>query len=521
MPSMFSWLRPTRGRKLRIAYGRIAQETNALSPVLTELSDFASTHLFRGEELAARVAPGGEEAPGFLRRAELAGFLDAVRADGNVEAIPTLSAWAVPSGPLSIACFEALVSELEERLRAAMPLDGVFLSLHGAMGLLGRNDPETTLLRRVRAVVGDVPIAATLDLHANLTAARIATGALFVAYRTNPHRDHVATARRAGALLFRAARGEVRPVVAWRSLPMVLGGGNTFDFSAPMRGLYRHAARLERSGLLSASVLPVHPWLREPEVGWSTIAIADADAALAESAAQDLADRAWPLRTQLPPTFPDARAAVAIARDKTWARRLGVVMLSDASDVVSAGAPGENLVLVEELWRRGGGMRAYAAVRDPALVAELAATAIGTSLAVRIGGRLDPDRNPPLHARARLVARDRMDGVGARVHLRLEPEDAEGGTVELVVTEGPALAVRPDFFTRLGLPIGEADVVVVKNFFPFHLFYARWERGFVYVRTGGVTDFDAALTLPFAGPVWPKQRLSDWLGEDQRRRALG
>jgi hypothetical protein len=106
------------------------------------------------------------------------------------------------------------------------------------------------------------------------------------------------------------------------------------------------------------------------------------------------------------------------------------------------------------------------------------------------------------------------------VHLRLEPETSEGGTVELIVTEGPALAVRPEFFTSLSLPIGDADVVVVKNFFPFHLFYARWERSFVYVRTGGVTDFDAALTLPFAGPVHPKDRIDDWVFEDRRRRGL-
>lgn len=507
-------------RPLRIAYGRIAQETNALSPVLTELSDFESAHLHRGEAIAKMAGPGGNEAPGFLKRAELAGFLDAVRADGDVEAIPTLSAWAVPSGPLSVRCFEALVGELEARLRAAMPLDGVFLSLHGAMGLDGRNDPETELLQRVRRVVGDVPIAATLDLHANLSQARIDTGALFVAYRTNPHRDHVAAACRAGKLLFRAARRQIRPVVAWRTLPMVLGGGNTFDFAAPMRGLYRRAARLEKEGLLSASVLPVHPWLREPEVGWSTVAIADGDQALAEAAAQELADRAWSVRHQLPPAFPSARDAVALAKTKTWARRLGVVMLADASDVVSAGAPGESLVLIEELWRHGGGMRAYAAVRDPVAVKELGAAPLGAPTEVRLGGRLDPARNRPLSVRATLIARDRMDGIGARAHLRLEPETTDGGRVELVVTEGPALAVRPEFFTSLSLPIGDADVVVVKNFFPFHLFYARWERSFVYVRTGGVTDFDAALGLPFAGPVHPKDRIDDWVFEDRRRRGL-
>ena len=65
------------------------------------------------------------------------------------------------------------------------------------------------------------------------------------------------------------------------------------------------------------------------------------------------------------------------------------------------------------------------------------------------------------------------------------PVTPGGGRVALVVTDGPALAVKPLFFTSIGLSMSDADVVVVKNFFPFHIFYARWERSFVYVRTGG------------------------------------
>ncbi len=504
-------------KRLRIAYGRIAQETNALSPVLTELSDFQAMHLFRGEALAEQVAR--YEAPGFLKRAELAGFLDAARRDGAIDAIPTLSAWAVPSGPLSRPCFDALVDELCARLKAALPLDGVFLSLHGAMGLDGSHDPETELLTRVRAVVGAIPIAASLDLHANLSAARIATGTLFVGYRTNPHRDHAATAGRAARLLFATVRGEVRPTVAWRSLPMLLGGGNTMDFSAPMRGIYRRARSLERGRLLSCSVFPCHPWLAEPEVGWATLAISDGDRALAEDAAHDLAVRSWDVRHQMPPTFATADEAVDHCLRARWARRLGVVMLSDASDVVSAGAPGENLELVRALLARGTGLRIYAAVRDPDAVRSLSSATLGSTLEVTLGGKLDPSRNAPLSVRARLVARDTMQGIGDRALLELG-DPGDGARVALVVTDGPPLAVKPEFFERLGLPIGAADVVVVKNFFPFHLFYARWERSFLYVRTAGVTDLDAALTLDFAGPVHPKDRLDEWYLEDRRRRGL-
>jgi microcystin degradation protein MlrC len=189
---------------------------------------------------------------------------------------------------------------------------------------------------------------------------------------------------------------------------------------------------------------------------------------------------------------------------------------------VSAGAPGENVVLVEKLLTRGRGLRVYAAMRDPALVRSLVSTPLDSTLEVTLGGKLDPDRNAPLTVRARLRARDAMPGIGDRVLLELG-EDGAGARVALVVTDGPPLAVKPEFFERFGLSIGAADVVVVKNFFPFHLFYARWERSFLYVRTSGVTDLDAALGLDFAGPVHPKDQLDDWVAEDRRRRgfALG
>jgi hypothetical protein len=132
------------GAILRIAYGRIAQETNALSPVPTEIADFRRTHWFEGVELHRRTGPMAMEAPGFLRQAELSGFRTAVsrHGEGRVETVPLLSAWAIPGGPLSVECFETLRDRLLAHLELAWPVDAVFLSMHGAMGAVGRADPR-------------------------------------------------------------------------------------------------------------------------------------------------------------------------------------------------------------------------------------------------------------------------------------------------------------------------------------------------------------------------------------------
>ena len=173
----------------RIAFARIMQETNALSPVPTTLADFDTSHALAGDALLRAVTDGPEVA-GFIKRAELAGFVQAARARrAEIEPIPIISAWASSGGPLSLACFEALEARLIDGLRAAGRVDAVYLALHGAMGVHGVPDCESRLLRSVRDVIGGVPLVVSHDLHANITRARVDACDALVAYQTNPHRD--------------------------------------------------------------------------------------------------------------------------------------------------------------------------------------------------------------------------------------------------------------------------------------------------------------------------------------------
>ncbi len=513
-------------RVLRLAYGRISQETNAFSPVLTTLEDFRQTHFFEGEELAERCRWLGTEAPGFARNAELSGFVAGALAaadarDVVVELVPLLSAWTVPSGPLTRACFDELVARMAERLRAAGPLDGVYLSLHGAMGvadlpLPDAEGPESEILRRLREVVGDaLPFGITLDLHGNVTKGLLDRVQLVQGYRTNPHRDHADVGARIGRLLVRTALGEIRPRISWRSLPMLLGGSPTLDFWPPMRSLFRRMDELEESNprVLGATVMSVHPWNAHRELGWSTLVVTDDARDLGERCAEELADRCWAVRDALPPRFAGPSEAIAAARTKSH-RALRLAVFSDASDVVSAGAPGESTALLRALISEAAGLVSYVPLRDPELVARLwREHKVGERVEVTLGGKLDPRRNEALSASAELVGMPTSHGLGRMAVLRI-------GDVYVVVVEGPALAMSPAFYRNAGLRLRDADIVVVKNFFPFLLFFAPYARLVRFVRTGGVTDFDIANELSFAGPVHPKDVVSDWHSADARRRAL-
>lgn len=502
--------------KFRIAFCRINQETHALSPVLTTLDDFERTHLLDADALLEATHPRRYEVQDLFRNVELSGFVKGVReaARDDVELVPLFSAWAAPGGPLSRACFEAFRARLLASLQEAGAIDGLYLSLHGAMNCEGSTDPEGELIRMCREQLGDdVKIAVSYDLHGNLTQQKVAHADIALAYKTNPHRDHAKIGAQAGKLLVQAVRGEVKPTTAWRSLPMILGGGITIDFLPPIRHIYARLRALEAKHpkVLAASVLMCHPWNADRELGWSVLVVTDDDAALAEQLAEELADMAWRVKDKLPPRFLDASEAILRAKRARIRRKLGTITLSDASDVVSAGATGENTKLAKALIEEGQGLVSYVPLRDPVAVAELWDRQIGEPVSVRVGGRLDPERVPPLL----------LDGVVSHktsAHAVDRVVVVDVGTIRVILVEGPALAMKPSYYSNVGLNPWKADVLVVKNFFPFRLFFLPISRKTMYVTTGGLTDLDAALTLDFAGPVHPKDVVTDWRAADSRRR---
>lgn len=512
-------------RTLRIAVGRITQETNALSPVPTTLADFENVHLLSGQALLDACEWKAEEVHGFKKNAELSGFVDGARAYAythgyEVEFVPLVSAWAVSSGPLTRACFDELCRRLVEPLRTAERLDAVLLSLHGAMGvsdlsLPDRESAESEIVRRVREIVPDAPIGVTLDLHGNLVSGLLERASIVQGYRTNPHRDHAGVGQRVGELIVRTALGEIRPVMAWRSLPMFLGGSPTIDFLAPVNRIFARMNEMEvNDAVLATSAFFAHPWNSHPELGWSTLVITDGDQDLADRCASELAAMCWETRDHLPASFKSPEEAIEDARQAKWARRLGVCVIADASDVVTAGAPGDNTDVLRALIDRAQGMRCYASVRDPELVDSLwASHKPGDAVSAKVGGKLDSARQRPLQVDATLLSLPRAHGVGRMAVL-------EVGTIYIVVVEGPAMAIRPSFFANAGLRVRQADIVVVKNFFPFLMYFVAYVRMVRFVRTTGVTDFDAVHELPFRGPMHPRDEVTDWRAADTRRRSL-
>ncbi|MBL8174747.1 MAG: M81 family metallopeptidase [Bryobacterales bacterium] len=370
-------------KRLRIALAGFLHESNTFLGVPTTYENFVAASLTRGQALLERWSGAHHE---------LGGFLD-VLAAGQVEIVPLLATFAVPSGTVAAEAYERIAAELLEDLRAALPLDGLLLALHGATVSEEFPDADGELLRRVRESAGpELPIVTTLDLHANVSAQMIAHAHATVAYRSNPHLDQRERGREAAGLLLRMLRGEIRPVQALETPPMLIAISKQHTASEPARLLYDDLREvLQWPGILSASATMGFYYADVEEMGAAFFAVADGDRELARKAARHMADRAWARRADLTAGLPSVSEAVAHAIQAARAP----VTIMDVGDNVGAGSPADSTILFEEILRRKG-RNAMVILCDPEAVAQCLTRGVGQRIRLRVGGKTDSRHGAPV-----------------------------------------------------------------------------------------------------------------------------
>jgi microcystin degradation protein MlrC len=465
-----------------VAVAALLHEANTFSPRPTTLADFERGGLWRGPEALARAAGANVELAGFADVAERAGL----------DLVPLLSAHAQPSGRLSRETYAALRDELLARLEEALPADAVLLALHGAMAADGLDDPDGDLLAAVRARVGGaIPVVATLDLHANVTRRMAAAATALVGYHTSPHVDVADTGRRAAALLRAVLDGGVRPVSAWRKVPMLNTGETHRSDHGPYGELFRLVGDLERRpGLLSVSLFTVQPWLDVEELGWTALAVADGDPAPAERAAAELAAASWARREALLARVTPLEEAVERARRSPR----GPVVFVDSADSTNSGASGDSTAVLGAVLDRPLGGPVLLHVVDAEAARAAVAAGVGAGVTLSVGGRLDPARARPLRLAATVQAvspgryvvespmhRGRPVDVGPTAVLR-------AGEVRLVVCAAAPPGHDPGIYRHVGLEPRDARVVQVKSPAGFRAWYEPIAADIVLLDTPGAAS---------------------------------
>lgn len=468
---------------MRFFVAMVSHETNTFSPIRTDRRQFEARDLRYGGEILEVYRGTGTC---------LGGMIDGAGA-GGVALVPSLAAAAAPAGRVAKEFYAEARERLVADLRVAGPLDGVLLDLHGAMVVEGLDDGEGDLLQAVRATVGAVPIAVTLDFHANVTRAMVQSATLLHGYKTYPHVDMDARGREAVARLADVAAGRVRPTVAYRQPPILPPIAGQLTTRGPMRRLYDLADALEaRRGVLSISIFAGFPLADVPDAGLSIYVATDGDQALADALADQLATAAWALRREflhraLPVKDAVARALALDGRP---------IVLADIADNTGGGAAGDTTAILRELLRVGARGATVACLWDPAAVRACLEAGVGATLTVAVGGKVDPRHGAPLTVSGRV----RTLSDGRFVHrgpMFRGLEGRLGPTVVLDVDDVKIILIShrwqtldPEMIRFTGIDPTAEKILVVKSSIHYRAAFEPIARAILEVDAPGLSSSD-------------------------------
>ena len=324
----------------RIAIGGFQHETNTFAPSKADYAAFADGGGWPGACYGEAIFPAVEGA-----NIPAAGAIQALRAHGHT-LVGTAWAAASPSAHVTEDAFERITGEIVAGMEKAKP-DAVYLDLHGAMVSEAHEDGEGEILRRVRAAVGArVPIAASLDLHANVTAAMIENADALAAYRTYPHVDMADTGARAAHLLQQMLKAGERPAKAFRQLDYLTGLPSQSSFIEPARSLYAELERLEARHNAVLSFTPGFPMADFADCGMSVFGFGF-DAGAVENAVEALRRAVADAEKDFAMALFSPREAVSRARERGAPGR--PVVMADTQDNPGAGGNGDTTGLLREL----------------------------------------------------------------------------------------------------------------------------------------------------------------------------
>jgi microcystin degradation protein MlrC len=482
---------------MRIALGGFQHESHSFAPLPTGWAQFLQPGGFPGLQRAATlieaIRPTSLPSAGAIAAAEELGF----------EIAPLIWCTANPAGPVTRDAFERitalLVAALSDALEQA-PLDGVLLELHGAMLADDFADAEGEVLRRVRAVVGpDMPIAATLDPHCNLTAQMVAQADMLVPYRTYPHIDQKEMGDRALRLLAERIRRGVPWAKAYRQVDFLVALTSQCTLVSPMRDTMEERARLEaRHGLVELAYCFGFPYADFPGCGIAVAAFG-ADQAAAEAAAEALV--AYHHAHEADYAGSVAAAAEGVKEAISLAARAGrPVILADTQDNPGGGGHGDTTGLLAELIRQDARGAVLGLINDAQNAASCHAAGEGASLTLRLGGKSDGVPLAVTGTVERLTDGrfTRTDPLGKGNPADLGPTAllrvAEG--VRVIVVSRKMQALDQALFTHVGVEPAEQKILALKSSVHFRAHFEPIAERVIVVAAPGPVVADPAV-LPF------------------------
>ncbi len=416
----------------RIAIAGLGIESSTFSPALT---DEAAFHAQYGSEVFNVYPFLSVDSP--IRKSAIW--------------IPTLEGHALPGGAVTREAYESLVNKTLDSLRKNGPYDGLFFDIHGAMSVVGMDDPEGDFIVRIRKVIGKKTIISTsMDLHGNVSWRLAENSDLITCYRKAPHEDAMETKERAVVnLINRIKSGKGKPFKAYVSIPVLLPGEKTSTRIEPGKSIYAAVApAASQDGIIDAAIWIGYAWADEPR-NHAVVIVTGDDQKKVIQTAEDLAQRFWKERFNFDFVAPVAPLGACL--DSAIRSSKHPFFISDMGDNPTAGGAGDVTWTLKEILARpefktaNGPALIYASIPGPDLIKNAIKAGVGNHVEGYAGAKVDARYAPPILISGTvesIVYGDKDAEVEAVVKV---------GSVYIIVTQKRKPYHHESDFTRLGL----------------------------------------------------------------------
>jgi microcystin degradation protein MlrC len=488
----------------RIGILALLHESNTFIESPTTLERFVQDVAVFGQDILEKFRSSHHEIGGFIQGL------------GDAQIVPIGAYRATPAGAITHETWETIVEDLLARTAQAMPLDGLLVAAHGAAVAEHARDADGDFLSRLRELVGpEIPIVATLDPHANLSAKMVAACDALTAYRTNPHLDQHARGLEAARMLLEILDGSIRPAIHAEFLPMIINIERQSTDEPHLKTIYDLAdAQLKDPRVLSNSILLGFPYADVQEMGSAIVVITDDDPALARRLAKELYDALWQARESMEGVLISVEQALDLVEQHPAKR----FCLLDMGDNVGGGSAADGTILAQALADRRIGP-SFVCIYDPPSVELCQREGIGQSIELRLGGKTDAKHGEPWSCKATIASfhegrftedRPRHGGIsqfdqGATVVLQVD-----GCPMTVLLTSRRMVPFSLNQLSSCGIDPKSFRVLVAKGVHAPLAAYREVCDGFLRVNTPGSTCADL-FELDYRNrrkPLYPLEKMS-------------
>ncbi|MDR1739833.1 MAG: M81 family metallopeptidase, partial [Bacteroidales bacterium] len=464
-------------KKPRIGIAGILIECSTFSPAVTPIDAFRQ---YDGETLLNSYT--------YLHE-------DSAMGKGAVW-LPTLVSNATPGGIVTRETYEILVNKTLHQIKANMPYDAFFYHIHGAMSVVGMDDPEGDFLERIRGIIGnDVLVSTSMDLHGNVSQRLAEYTDLITCFRTAPHEDRNISVKRAVTNLYeRVISGKGRPAYkAWVAVPVLLPGERTSTRIEPGKSLYAMVPEIcGLKGVVDMGIWISYAWADEPRNQGVVMVVGD-DKKQVEASAKKVAQKFWDVREKF--DFEAPVASLEECLDSAIASEKKPFFISDMGDNPTGGGAGDvtwtlaRLLKRQEFQDSKGKTVIYASIPGPGMIAAAQKAGVGGYAEALVGAIEDSRYEGPVKLSGTVVFTSDKEAI------------IKTGSVFVIVTKGRTAYHYEEQMKAIGLNPREVDIVIVKQGYLVPDWY-NIQADWMMAHTRGGVDQDL-VNLPYKRVIRP------------------